>query len=83
LSPPASRITGADSPVMALSSIDARPSTISPSAATVSPATHSNRSPCFSSELLTMCDCPSGLMRLAGVSSRVLRSESACALPRA
>ena len=83
LSPPASRITGADSPVMALSSIDARPSTISPSAATVSPATHSNRSPCFSSELLTMCDCPSGSMRLAGVSSRVLRSESACALPRA
>ena len=33
LSPPASRITGADSPVMALSSIEARPSTISPSAA--------------------------------------------------
>ena len=83
LSPPASRITGADSPVMALSSIEASPSTISPSAATVSPATHSKRSPCLRSELLTICDCPSGSIRLAGVSSRVLRSESACALPRA
>ena len=38
VSPPASRITGADSPVMALSSMEASPSTISPSAGIVSPA---------------------------------------------
>ena len=37
LSPPASRITGADSPVMALSSMEASPSTISPSAGIVCP----------------------------------------------
>jgi len=69
--------------VTALSSIEASPSTISPSAAIVSPATHSKRSPCRRSELLTMCDWPSGSMRFAGVSSRVLRRLSACALPRA
>ena len=56
LSPPASRMPGADSPVMALSSIEARPSMISPSAGIVSPATHSNMSPLRSDELLTMCD---------------------------
>ena len=38
LSPPLSLITGADSPVMALSSTDAAPSTTSPSAGICSPA---------------------------------------------
>ncbi|MPM46047.1 hypothetical protein SDC9_92741 [bioreactor metagenome] len=37
-SPPASRITGAESPVMALSSTDATPSSTVPSSAMVSPA---------------------------------------------
>ena len=37
LSPPASRITGADSPVIELSSTDAAPSTTSPSAGICSP----------------------------------------------
>ena len=44
-SPPASRITGADSPVMADSSIEATPSMISPSLGITSPATTSTRSP--------------------------------------
>ena len=37
-SPPLSRMTGADSPVMALSSTEAIPSTTSPSAGIVAPA---------------------------------------------
>ena len=45
LSPPASLITGALSPVMALSSIEARPSTISPSAGIISPASQIKKSP--------------------------------------
>eukprot|EP01022_Parablepharisma_sp_SALTPOND_P006709 TRINITY_DN12717_c1_g1_i1.p1 TRINITY_DN12717_c1_g1~~TRINITY_DN12717_c1_g1_i1.p1 ORF type:complete len:1877 (-),score=641.20 TRINITY_DN12717_c1_g1_i1:7532-13162(-) len=44
-SPPDSRITGADSPVMALSSTVATPSMTSPSAGTVSPASMNTRSP--------------------------------------
>ena len=83
LSPPASRITGADSPVMALSSMEASPSMISPSAGIVSPATHSKTSPRFNSELLTVLVFPLPATSFAGVSSRVFRSESACALPRA
>ena len=43
-SPPASRMTGADSPVMALSSTDAAPMTISPSAGICSSARTKNRS---------------------------------------
>ena len=45
LSPPASRITGADSPVIALSSMVAIPSIISPSIGIISPASQRNRSP--------------------------------------
>ena len=45
LSPPASRITGALSPVIALSSIEANPFMISPSAGMVSPASQINTSP--------------------------------------
>ena len=44
-SPPASRSTGADSPVTALSLTDATPSTTSPSAGIVSFASTSTRSP--------------------------------------
>ena len=44
-SPPLSRITGADSPVMADSLTEATPSTISPSAGTMSPASTSTTSP--------------------------------------
>ncbi len=44
-SPPDSRITGADSPVMALSSTDAPPSMASPSQGMISPASTSTTSP--------------------------------------
>jgi len=82
LSPPASRITGADSPVMADSSIVAKPSIISPSLGIMSPASQMNTSPLVKLEELTDCIW-SFLSNLAGVSSRVLRKDSACALPRA
>ncbi|MNV96250.1 hypothetical protein D3C71_1912350 [compost metagenome] len=48
-SPPDSRITGADSPVMALSSTDAPPSITSPSQGIISPASTSTTSPLRSS----------------------------------
>ncbi len=44
-SPPDSRTTGADSPVIALSSTDATPSTTKPSAGITSPTSTKNRSP--------------------------------------
>ena len=44
-SPPDSRMTGADSPVMADSSTEATPSMISPSEGMRSPASHTTRSP--------------------------------------
>ncbi len=44
-SPPDSRITGADSPVMADSSTEAMPSIISPSEGMMSPASHTTESP--------------------------------------
>ena len=50
LSPPASRITGALSPVIALSSIVAKPSIISPSVGITSPASQKNISPFLSCE---------------------------------
>src|SRR5215472_8844091 len=82
-SPPASRITGADSPVIADSSTDATPSTISPSDGMNSPAITNTRSPAFSFELGTCSVRPSlSTIRLAIVSERALRSVSACALPR-
>ena len=48
-SPPLSRITGADSPVIADSSTEAMPSTTSPSLGMRSPASTSTMSPCFRS----------------------------------
>ena len=82
LSPPASRITGALSPVMALSSIEANPSIISPSEGITSPASHSKTSPFFNWELLITCTLPFTII-FAGVSSLVFRKLSACAFPLA
>src|SRR5580692_5061014 len=81
-SPPASRITGADSPVIADSSTDATPSTISPSEGMSSPAETSTISPSRNFELGTFSVWSLSRMRLATVSDRALRSVSACALPR-
>ncbi len=47
-SPPLSRMTGADSPVIAASLTEATPSMISPSDGTMSPASTSTTSPAFS-----------------------------------
>ena len=84
-SAPASRITGADSPVMAASSTDAMPSITSPSAGIRSPDFTMTWSPRRSSVANT--DTKSrwsvgSRSRFARVSSRVPRSASACALPR-
>src|SRR5579864_240752 len=82
-SPPASRITGADSPVMADSSTDATPSMISPSEGMNSPAETCTRSPVLSFELGILSIRPSlPSNRFATVSDRALRSVSAWALPR-
>ena len=80
-SPPDSRITGADSPVIADSSTLAMPSITVPSAGITSPAETTTSSPRRSSELGTSSSKPSR-RRWAMVSARVFRSSSACALPR-
>ena len=59
-SPPDSRMTGADSPVIADSSTDATPSTTSPSPGIRSPASQTARSPGRSSEAGTTSSAPSG-----------------------
>ena len=81
-SPPASRITGADSPVMADSSTDATPSMISPSEGMNSPARTITTSFLRNEAAGTVSVCPPGVSRFATVSVRVLRNVSACALPR-
>ena len=80
-SPPLSRMTGADSPVIADSSTDAMPSMTSPSPGIVSPAETTTMSP-LRSWAAGICSISSPFMRLASVSVWVLRSVSACALPR-
>ena len=80
-SPPASRMTGADSPVMADSSIEAMPSMTSPSPGTMSPASQTTRSPLRRVVEGTRSSLPS-TSRRAIVSERVLRSAAAWALPR-
>jgi len=77
-SPPDSRITGADSPVMADSSTDAMPSITVPSPGITSPATTTTRSP------LASCDAARSVPSAsrAVVSARIARSEAACARPR-
>ena len=80
-SPPDSRITGADSPVIADSSTEAMPSTISPSPGIIWFASTTTRSPLRSSEADVRISLPSTSFRPL-VSCLILRSESACALPR-
>ncbi len=87
-SPPDSRITGADSPVIADSSTEAMPSTTSPSPGMISPASTTTWSPSVrpvpgtgSSRVSVWPGCQSISFR-ATVSRLVRRSVSACALPR-
>ena len=84
-SPPASRMTGADSPVMALSSTEAAPSMTSPSAGMVSPARTSTMSPFFSWD--EGHSHPSSLRSAEGILRALTslfeaRRASAWALPR-
>src|ERR1039457_5965419 len=84
-SPPASRITGADSPVIADSLTDAIPSTTVPSPGIISFASTTTRSPFLRSEdgtASSRCAFPSPTSRRATVSVRARRRASACALPR-
>lgn len=84
-SPPASRTTGADSPVMADSSTEAAPSMTSPSPGICSPARTITRSPRVSSVPGTTVKCSlssTDLMRWASTSFLAARRESAWALPR-
>src|ERR1019366_6576368 len=81
-SPPDSRMTGADSPVMADSSTEATPTIISPSDGTNSPADTRTTSPARSFELCTCSVRSPSTIRLAIVSERAFLSVSACALPR-
>src|ERR1019366_3889680 len=81
-SPPDSRMTGADSPVMADSSTEATPLIISPSDGMSSPADTNTTSPARSFELCTCSVRSPSIMRLAIVSERAFLRVSACALPR-
>jgi hypothetical protein len=77
-SPPDSRMTGADSPVIADSSTDAMPSTTVPSPGISSPASTTTMSPRTSSDAAF---APPSRSR-AVVSLRIARSVAAWALPR-
>ena len=77
-SPPDSRMTGADSPVIADSSTEAMPSITVPSPGITSPASTTTTSPRCSCEAATS---PPSCSR-AVVSERIARSEAACARPR-
>ena len=81
-SPPDSRITGADSPVIADSSTVAMPSTTSPSPGITSPRRHDAESPISSCDDGTSTSAPPSRRTWATVSLRVLRSVAAWALPR-
>ena len=81
-SPPLSRMTGADSPVMADSSTVAAPSMTSPSAGMISPARTTTTSPLRRSLALTSSTWPLLARRWAIVFTRVPRSALAWALPR-
>ena len=80
-SPPLSRMTGADSPVMAASSTLAMPSMTSPSAGITSPVSQTTMSPFCRSGAGTLVSTPF-FKRRAMVSLRALRRLSAWALPR-
>src|SRR5262245_47202575 len=83
-SPPDSRITGADSPVIAASLTEAMPSITSPSEGMVSPASTSTTSPTFRLVLGISRKPvrPGPVSSLAWVSVRWRRNDAACALPR-
>ena len=84
-SPPLSRITGADSPVMAASLTEATPSITSPSHGIRSPVCTSTMSPLRSLRRGHLCPfrrAEASASRLATVSVLALRRVSACALPR-
>ena len=81
-SPPDSRITGADSPVMADSSTEATPSITSPSPGIRSPASQTTRSPGRSVDAGTRSSAPPCVRRRAIISPRVARRALAWALPR-
>src|SRR5882724_13315593 len=84
-SPPDSRMTGADSPVIADSSTEATPSMTSPSPGITSPGVHTTTSPDrrLLDATISILRMSAGLRsRLAWVCRRVRRSSSAWALPR-
>ena len=89
-SPPDSRMTGADSPVMADSSTLAMPSMTSPSPGMVCPASTTTMSPCRNSGAGTDSTRPGctgspgcqPVRRSATVSVLARRSAAACAFPR-
>ena len=81
-SPPDSRTTGADSPVMADSSTEAMPSMTSPSPGITSPADTMTTSPFRSSLDSTIFSEPSAWIRRAWVSFWVFFRLAAWALPR-
>ena len=82
-SPPASRMTGADSPVIAASLTEAIPSMIVPSPGMSWFASMTTRSPLRSSEAGTCSSRRSfPRSRRATASVFALRSASACAFPR-
>ena len=84
-SPPLSRMTGADSPVIADSSTDAMPSMTSPSPGISSPGLDDDQVALAQrrrrNALFLALDAVEASRR-AVVSLRILRSVSACALPR-
>ena len=81
-SPPDSRTTGADSPVIADSLTLATPSTMSPSPGMMSPASQTTRSPTLRSEAATRVSLPWASSLRAIAVSRVARRVAAWALPR-
>ena len=81
-SPPLSRITGADSPVIADSSTVAAPLTTSPSPGIVSPAHTTTMSPGRRSAAGTSSMLPSSRRTRPTAAVFAERSASACALPR-
>ena len=86
-SPPLSRMTGADSPVIADSSTEAMPSMISPSPGIISPASATTRSPLrrLTRQPSPACVLPAAASCAGGAPAspvRIRRSVSACALPR-
>ena len=81
-SPPDSRMTGADSPVIADSSTDATPSMISPSPGINSPASTKTTSSFRRSVASTIRVFAVAFDELGGRFVLAFRSVSACALPR-